>query len=104
MYKNNLKKYRLQCGFTLYELSLYTGLSIGYLSHLENGTRENPSLNVMTKISKAFNRNVYEIFGDENVILESQGILLDDLLISEIYKMDIKSKKFALKVLKAFNI
>jgi len=37
----------------------------GYLCHLENGTRKNPSVEVMEKIAKALNTNVFEIFFEE---------------------------------------
>lgn len=60
--KNNLKKCRNQAGYTLSQLSKKTNLSAGYLCHLENGGRVNPSHNAMVKISNALRKSVSEIF------------------------------------------
>lgn len=62
MYNNKIKIIRKQNGITLDELSKLTGISSGYLCHLEKGSRKNPSLSVMEKISKALNRDITEIF------------------------------------------
>ena len=62
MRKNKIKIIREEKGITLLELSKLTGISAGYLCHLEKGTRNNPSLEVMEKISKALNRSVVEVF------------------------------------------
>lgn len=62
MYSNKIKIIRKQKGITLDELSHLTGISSGYLCHLENGSRKNPSLSVMEKIAKALNRNITEVF------------------------------------------
>lgn len=60
--ENNLKHYRIESGYTLSELSKITNLSAGYICHLENGGRVNPSHNTMLKISKALNKSVNDIF------------------------------------------
>lgn len=62
MYKSKLKSLRIKRGMTLEELSELSGVSTGYLCHLEKGTRKNPSIEVMEKIAKALNTNAYEIF------------------------------------------
>ena len=62
MYKNKLKSIREQQGITLLRLSRISGVSIGYLCHLEKGSRNNPSREVMEKISKALNKTVAEVF------------------------------------------
>ena len=59
---NNIKVFRIQQKITLYKLSQKTNLSVGYLSHLENGSRDNPSYKTMIKISKALNKEIYEVF------------------------------------------
>ncbi len=60
--QNKIKYYRLQKGFTLSILSDITGLSVGYLCHLENGSKSNPSFSAMSKISNALEKNITEIF------------------------------------------
>lgn len=57
-----IKYYRLRKGLTLKELSVITGLSIGYLCHLEKGTRNNPSYNTMSQICSALNQEISNVF------------------------------------------
>lgn len=59
---NNIKIFREKMKITLYELSNLTGISVGYLCHLENGTRDNPSYKIMTRIAKALNKTINDIF------------------------------------------
>ena len=60
--KNNIKKIRTEKQMTLLELSRLTGISVGYLCHLERGSRSNPSLDKMEKISKALNEKISKVF------------------------------------------
>lgn len=62
MFKNNIKILRKEKEITLKMLSKLTGISAGYLCHLENGSRCNPSMDVINKISKALNKSVTEVF------------------------------------------
>jgi XRE family transcriptional regulator of biofilm formation len=62
MYKNQVKKAREEKGMTLVKLSEISGVSVGYLCHLEKGSRKNPSIEIMEKISKALNKSITEIF------------------------------------------
>lgn len=59
---NNIKKLRIEKGYTLIELANKVGISSGYLCHLENGSRKNPSINTMEKIAGALNKSIAEIF------------------------------------------
>lgn len=62
MYQNRMKQIRKEKGITLTELSIKTGISIGYLSHLENGTRKNPSIEIMDKLAMALDKSVSDVF------------------------------------------
>ncbi len=62
MYNNRMKQIRKEIGMTLEELSSKTGISVGYLSHLERGTRENPTICVMDKIAYALGKSLLEVF------------------------------------------
>lgn len=62
MCNNKIKFIRKQKGMTLQKLANLSGISVGYLCHLEKGTRKNPSLGVMEKISKSLNKSVAEVF------------------------------------------
>ena len=62
MYKNNIKIYRIEQEMTLRTLAEKTGISAGYLCHLEKGTRNNPSTKVMENIANVLGKTVAEIF------------------------------------------
>ena len=59
-----LKKIREQKGLTIEKLAELSKISAGYLCHLENGSRKNPSIKVMKNIAKALNVDIAEIFFD----------------------------------------
>lgn len=62
MYQNRMKEIRREKGITLTAIASATGISIGYLSHLEKGTRKNPSIKMMDKISKYLDKSVSDVF------------------------------------------
>ena len=62
MYKNKIRETRREQGITLMRLAELTGISAGYICHLEKGTRKNPSAQMMEKISLALNKSVHEVF------------------------------------------
>lgn len=65
MYKNNIKKIRKEREMRLIDVAEKSGISVGYLSHLENGSRSNPSIGVMENISFALRKSVAEVFFEE---------------------------------------
>ena len=60
---NNIRKIRIKKGITQTQLAEKVGCSIGYICHLEKGTRKNPSYNVMLKISQVLESDVKDVFG-----------------------------------------
>ncbi len=60
--QNNIKEIREKQGMKQYALAKKTGLSEGYICHLEKGTRDNPTYNVMEKIAIALNKEVKDVF------------------------------------------
>jgi len=62
MYKNKIKETRKMQGLTLMKLAEITGISAGYICHLEKGTRKNPSAQMMEKIAVALKKSVHEVF------------------------------------------
>ena len=62
MFHTNLKKARKERHITLEQLSKISGVSVGYLCHLEQGTRKNPSIDVMEKIAKKKKKDITELF------------------------------------------
>ena len=65
MLKNNMRNIRNSKNITLERLSKITGISVGYLCHLEKGTRSNPSMQVMELIAMGLESSVAEIFFDK---------------------------------------
>ncbi len=59
---NNIRKYRKEKNMTLKVLAKELNISTAYLCHLERGSRNNPSIEIMEKISKALNKSIDEIF------------------------------------------
>lgn len=64
---NRIKEIRKEKNIILKELARKTQLSIGYLSHLENGSRTNPSKETMEVVSNALGATVQEVFYSEEV-------------------------------------
>ena len=62
MYTNNLREIRKSKKLTIQELSELSGVSMGYICHLEKGSRQNPSRYVMEKISKVLGEPIIKIF------------------------------------------
>ena len=62
MYINKMRSVRLSKNLTLDDLAEMTGISAGYLCHLEKGSRKNPSVQVMEAIAEALGETVVEIF------------------------------------------
>lgn len=62
MFQSKLKMARKEKKITLEQLSKKTGLSVGYLCHLENGTRTNPSIYVMEKIAEVLEKEISDLF------------------------------------------
>ena len=60
--KNRIRDIRKEQNITLSELAKKAGISSGYLCHLEKGSRNNPSLEVMDKIAKALNKSIADVF------------------------------------------
>lgn len=82
---NKIKFFRLTQGLQLKALAVDTGLSLGHLSHLENGGKQ-PSKPAMEAIAKALNRSVPEVFYEDYTdadieLLDKCGYKLCDGLI-----------------------
>lgn len=69
IYKNNLgtliKKYRLENGLSIKELSLLVNKKQRYIYELENYLEKGPSLDIMIKISNVLNVSIYEFINKD---------------------------------------
>lgn len=61
---NKMKKLREKLGLTVRDVAKDAKIAVSYVSMLENDTenKTNPSKDVMTRISKALNSTVVEVF------------------------------------------
>lgn len=57
-------------GISLSKVQLETGLSKSYLSRLANGSRDNPSLQVLLKLADFFDMDVSDLLNSELVIVD----------------------------------
>ena len=64
LFAQRLKSARLERGLTLAEVASDTGLSTGYLSRLEGGSRQ-PSVGSLVILSRVLNINLTELLSDE---------------------------------------
>lgn len=60
--ENKIKEIREKERISQEKLAELTGLSNGYICHLERGSRENPTYKTMERIAKALNKEVREVF------------------------------------------
>ncbi len=71
-----LKKLRKNNGYTLKKVAEYVGISVPYISSLENGRIKNPSYSVIESLAKLFRvdpRNFMN--GDDPIIREPESIV-----------------------------
>lgn len=66
--KNRIREIRINKGMKLTELAELSNLSRGYISHLESGTKDNPSYNTMVKISRALKETVSKVFETDKIM------------------------------------
>lgn len=57
----NIRYYKEKTNISVEDLSLKTNLSIPYLSSLIKGTRKNPSLDTIYKLSVAFEIDIMDL-------------------------------------------
>ena len=60
--ENNIRKIRQEKGLTIIQLSKLSNTSKAYLYHLENGTRNNPSYDIMKNIAKSLGKEITDVF------------------------------------------
>ncbi|MCM2676079.1 helix-turn-helix domain-containing protein [Alkalicoccobacillus plakortidis] len=56
-----IRSLRKERGMTLNQLSDCSGVSKSYLSYVERGIQKNPSIDILSKLSKAMNLPVIEL-------------------------------------------
>lgn len=92
---DRLRRARTSRGLTLRQVALPAGLSITYLSDLERGVVENPTLDKLRAISSALGVGVNELIGvseDQVVPLVVQSPALQDFAASEAFLSAVRDE------------
>lgn len=72
MLGDNIRKLRKERKLSINNLSKFSGVSLGYLSGIENNIEQNPTTEILVKISKALDVTIGDLFKDDRVgILEN---------------------------------
>lgn len=65
MIGENLKKFRKAKGISLTELAERSNVSKSYLNSLERNIKDNPSINLVRRIAKELNTDIYTLLGND---------------------------------------
>ena len=79
----NIKKYRMAKGMTLTELAERSNVSKSYLNNLERNKKNNPSINVLFRLSKELNIDIYQIIGVTKGVEHGDEVSQEWLLFME---------------------
>lgn len=79
-----LKKLRIDKGKTINNMQIETGISKSYLSKLENNTKDNPSFDILKKLSNYYNVP-FQVF--QNLCNSNTG--LEDVQVRDISELAI---------------
>ncbi len=61
MVGNRIKRLRLEKGLSINELSEKAGVSKSYLSYIERGIQQNPSLHVLSRLAETLDTHVEDL-------------------------------------------
>ena len=91
-------------GMSLSKLATKANISKGYLSNIESGIKENPSTEMLEKISNALDVNISDLF-DDKPIEDKLDMLEDDMkiLFSKAQKLSKEDRKKVLKMMEIFE-
>ncbi len=87
----NITKFRKAKGLTMPALADKCGVSKGYLSFLENGEKDNPSIDILDKIATHLNVTIGDLIGQE--ILHGKPISKINNISPELAKYIKKMQK-----------
>ncbi|MGO5072398.1 helix-turn-helix domain-containing protein [Clostridium sporogenes] len=105
MLGENIKKLRTSMRLSINALAKACQMSPGYLSDLEKGKKDNPSIDVLEKIANKLNVTVQQLFKediettDEIDELENEMILL----YSKIKNLSSRDRQKILKMIEIFE-
>jgi XRE family transcriptional regulator, master regulator for biofilm formation len=97
MVGEKIRKYRLQKKYSITELSEKAGVSKSYLSYIERGIQENPSLQVLSRLAKTLDITLEELMGEGSQAPEVQPPVDEEWMgmIDEAIRSGISKEEFA---------
>lgn len=96
MIGSKINEIRLLKDISLSQLSRDTGISKGYLSNIENGIKENPSIDTLRKIATALNVNIGSFYEGIFDFIEDDDI---KLIMYKSLKLSSQDRKKLLKLI-----
>lgn len=89
MIGKNLKKIRLKNGLSINELSRMSEVNASYISAIERGVKNNPSQDILKKLSQALDVSINEFFKEDvdpkvKKFIENSKNSLDDNLAKQV--------------------
>lgn len=97
MVGERIKSLRLKKKFSITELSEKANVSKSYLSYIERGIQENPSLQVLARLAKTLDTSLETLMGQE-VTMMREDISIDPewmVLVDEAIKNGISKDDFS---------
>lgn len=97
MIGDNIRRIRKEKGYSINKLSKETGISLGYLSDLENNKAKNPSMDKLKTIAKFLETTLSDIIGASTIITTPSGtgkpIIKPDFICEDGNQYEVKFKK-----------
>lgn len=93
-----IKRLRLQKGYSINELSEKSGVSKSYLSYIERGIQQNPSLQVLSRLAKTLDTNMEDLLEKKLVSKTRVEQYMDDewiQLVHEAIQQGITKEDFS---------
>lgn len=105
MLGNRVKEIRKSKGFGLNELARIAKISAGYLSSIENGKRDNPSMDILKAIVSALNTSVEDLFKEAPFKYTDKDKILEDnkKLLSKIANLTESKKQLIKNLISEFE-
>lgn len=101
MIGKNIYRIRREKGITLSAVAEQANISKSYLSNLERGLNQNPSIYIMKKVSQALDVDLQEILGDRSKLPESEWLnFVNELKQSGVEKEQLPAYKKVIEFVK----
>jgi XRE family transcriptional regulator, master regulator for biofilm formation len=97
MVGEKIKSLRIRKKYSITELSEKASVSKSYLSYIERGIQENPSIQVLSRLANTLDTTVEYLMGRE-ILMNNEGVPIDKewfLLVDEAIKNGISKEDFA---------